>query len=147
MRSMDSGTVLVVDDVPANLDVTVMSLERAGIRCRRATGGLECLAIVEREPIDLILLDLGMPGMDGWMTLEALRARPSGRTIPVVLFTCHDQLSNRERAMIEGLVDFLPRPVSRARLVETVRTHLSASARARALEALDARLERDATLH
>lgn len=148
MRSKESGTVLVVDDVPANLDITTLSLEREGIRCRTATGGLECLEVVQREPIDLILLDLGMPGMDGWMTLEALRALPAARSIPVVLFTCHDNLSNRERAMVEGLVDFLPRPVSRARLVQTVRTHLAARARANALEALDRRLAQDVvTVH
>lgn len=144
MRATDWGTVLVVDDVPANLDITVLSLEREGIRCRTATGGVECLERVAGEPIDLILLDLGMPGMDGWATLEALRANPASRAIPVVLFTCHDSFSNRERAMAEGLVDFLPRPVSRARLVETVRTHLGARARARALDALDRRLEQAA---
>jgi two-component system cell cycle response regulator len=139
--------VLVVDDVPANLDITVRSLEREGIPCRIATGGAECLAVVEREPIDLILLDLGMPVMDGWATLAALRQRPAGQNIPVILFTCHDHLSNRERAMAEGLVDFLPRPVSRARLVETVRTHLGARARARALDALDRRLEQEVVYH
>ncbi|MBI4517510.1 MAG: response regulator [Deltaproteobacteria bacterium] len=146
MRTIETGTVLVVDDVPANLDITVRSLEREGIRCRTATGGLECLDVVGQEPIDLILLDLGMPVMDGWATLAALRERPAGRNIPVVLFTCHDNLSNRERAMCEGLVDFLPRPVSRARLVQTVRTHLGARARVKALDALDRRLQQEAVV-
>jgi CheY-like chemotaxis protein len=141
MRANESGTVLVVDDIPANLDITVRSLVREGIACRTASGGIECLEIVARESIDLILLDLGMPVMDGWATLAALRERPEGRSIPVVLFTCHDHLSNRERAMAEGVVDFLPRPVSRARLVQTVRMHLGTRARVRALDALDRRLQ------
>ncbi len=146
MRSKELGTVLVVDDVEANLHITMRSLEREGIRCRTAVGGAECLEVVAQEPIDLILLDLGMPVMDGWATLAALRSRPAGRNIPVVLFTCHDEMANRGRAMAEGFVDFLPRPVSRARLIETVRTHLAARAHARSLEALDQRLTQEAAV-
>jgi CheY-like chemotaxis protein len=135
------GTVLVVDDIPSNLEITVRWLGRGGIPCRGVTGGEECLSAVAEEPIDLILLDLNMPGMDGWATLSALREMPEAREIPVILFTCHDEIANRERAMAEGLVDFLPRPVSRPRLLRTVQMHLEARARARAMEALERRLE------
>ncbi|MBI3387841.1 MAG: response regulator [Deltaproteobacteria bacterium] len=78
MRANESGTVLVVDDIPANLDITVRSLVREGIACRTASGGIECLEIVAREPIDLILLDLGMPVMDGWATWRRCASERKG---------------------------------------------------------------------
>jgi len=143
-----SGTVLVVDDTEDNLMLTVRSLQRAGIRCLKASRGWRCLEVVKNNHVDLILLDLIMPRMDGWATLAALRRDPATREIAVVMFSCDDRLAIRERAMKEGAVDFLPRPVVRERLLACVRTHLRAVARARTIEAidrgLDAALSRDA---
>ena len=106
------------------------------------------MQVVKNSHVDLILLDLIMPRMDGWATLAALRQDPATRDIAVVMFTCDDRLAIRERAMKEGAVDFLPRPVVRERLLACVQTHLKAVARARTIEAidrgLDAALSRDA---
>ncbi len=143
-----SGTVLVVDDTEDNLMLAVRSLQRAGIRCLKAARGWQCLEVAKNHHVDLILLDLIMPRMDGWATLAALRHDPATRNIAVVMFTCDDRLATRERAMREGAVDFLPRPVVRERLLTCVQMHLKAAARARAIEAidrgLDAALSRDA---
>jgi CheY-like chemotaxis protein len=143
-----SGTVLVVDDTEDNLMLTVRSLQRAGIRCLKAARGWQCLEVVKNHHVDLILLDLIMPRMDGWATLAALRHDPATRNIAVIMFTCDDRLATRERAMREGAVDFLPRPVVRERLLTCVQMHLKAAARVRAIEAidrgLDAALSRDA---
>ncbi|MGD0946039.1 MAG: response regulator [Candidatus Binatia bacterium] len=135
------GTVLVVDDTTDNLMLTVCSLKRAGIRCLKASRGWQCLQVVKNHRVDLILLDLIMPRMDGWATLAALRDDPATRDIAVVMFTCDDRLATRERAMREGAVDFLPRPVARERLLACVHTHLNAVARARAIEAIDRELD------
>lgn len=136
-----SGTVLVVDDTEDNLMLTVRSLQRAGIRCLKASRGWQCLEVVKNNHVDLILLDLIMPRMDGWATLAALRGDPATRDIAVVMFSCDDRLAIRERAMKEGAVDFLPRPVVRERLLACVRTHLRAVARARTIEAIDRGLD------
>lgn len=131
------GTVLIVDDTPDNLTFTTHSLRKLGIECLTALRGWECMEIAKNKSVDLILLDLRMPQMDGWATLAALRDEPATREIPVVVFSCDDRLAIRERAMKEGAVDFLPRPVMRDALVNCVQTHLRAVARARALEAID----------
>jgi len=136
-----SGTVLVVDDTEDNLMLTVRSLQRGGIRCLKATHGWQCLEVVKNNHVDLILLDLIMPRMDGWATLAALRHDPVTSNIPVVMFTCDDRLATRERAMKEGAVGFLPRPVVREQLLAYVQMHLQAVARARAIEAIDRGLE------
>ena len=139
--SVTTGTVLVVDDTEDNLILTVRSLETAGIRCLTASRGWRCLEVVKNEHVDLILLDLIMPRMDGWATLAALRNEPTIRDIPVIMFTCDDRLAVRERAMKEGAVDFLPRPVVRETLVTCVQTHLRAVLRLRAIDAMDRNLE------
>lgn len=134
-------TVLVVDDCEDNLHLTVRSLEADGIRCITASRGWTCVELAKRERVDVILLDLLMPCMDGWMTLAALRSEPVTEHIPVIMFTCDDSLATRERAMTEGVVDFLPRPVVRERLLSCVRTHLHAAAHARAVDAVQRGLE------
>ena len=136
-----SGTVLVVDDTEDNLMLTVRSLQLAGIRCLKATRGWQCLEVVKNNHVDLILLDLIMPRMDGWATLAALRNDPATSNIAVVMFSCDDRLATRERAMKEGAVDFLPRPVVRERLLTCVQMHLEAVARARAIDAIDRGLD------
>jgi CheY-like chemotaxis protein len=135
------GTVLVVDDTEDNLVITARFLEEAGICCLRATRGWQCLEVAKRDSVDLILLDIIMPRMDGWTTLAALRKDPATQQIPVIMFTCDDRFATRQRAMVEGAVDFLPRPVVRERLLECVQTHLNAVAHARAIEAVGRELE------
>lgn len=141
--SMESptGTVLVVDDTNDNLIFVTHSLKKAGIQCLTASRGWECLEIAKKQRVDLILLDLLMPQMDGWTTLSELRRDASTREIPVIMFSCDDRLVVRERAMKEGAVDFLPRPVMGETLLSCVRTHLRAVARAKALEVIDRDLE------
>ena len=141
MRSQAHGTVLIIDDTEDNLRLAERVLRGAGIHCITASGGSSGLEAVSREPVDVVLLDLIMPRMDGWMTLAALRRDPKTSGIPVVMFTCDDRLSVRERAMKEGVVDFLPRPVARERLLECVRTHLEAAAHARAVDRMDRDLD------
>lgn len=141
MEAAANGTVLVVDDTEDNLIFVTHSLRKAGISCLTAARGWECLEMAKGRRVDLILLDLLMPQMDGWTTLAELRREPTTRDIPVIMFSCDDRLVVRERAMKEGAVDFLPRPVMGDTLLTCVRTHLRAVARARVLEAIDRDLE------
>lgn len=139
-EGQSKGTVLVVDDTQDNIIFTVRSLRKAGVDCLTASRGWECMEIAKSKPVDLILLDLLMPQMDGWATLAALRGEPVTRHIPVVVFSCDDRLAVRERAMKEGAVDFLPRPVMASALVTCVQMHLRAVAHGRALEAIEREL-------
>ena len=141
MELAASGVVLVVDDTEDNLIFVTHSLRRAGIHCLTASRGWQCLEIARNRRVDLILLDLLMPQMDGWTTLAELRRDPATRDIPVIMFSCDDRLVVRERAMKEGAVDFLPRPVMGDTLLGCVKTHLQAVARARALDVFDRDLE------
>ncbi|MFI5399317.1 MAG: two-component system response regulator [Candidatus Binatia bacterium] len=136
-----NGTVLVVDDTVDNLILTVRSLQKAGIYCLTASRGLQCLEIAKNRHVDVILLDLIMPQLDGWGTLAALRHEQRTRDIPIIMFSCDDRMAVRERAMKEGAVDFLPRPVVLDTLLTCVQTHLRAAARARALEIMDRELD------
>lgn len=136
-----TGTILLVDDTEDNLVIVARSLEGAGMRCLTASRGWLCLEIAKREAVDLILLDLIMPRIDGWTTLARLRQDPATQHIPVIMFTCDDRLVTRQRAMREGVVDFLPRPIMRHTLLRCVRTHLNAVAHARAIEAMGRHLE------
>lgn len=131
----EGGTVLVVDDERDTLFITVKVLESAGIRCLAASSGRECIAVAQREPVDLILLDLLMPEMDGWETLAALRAAAATKDIPVIMLTCVEGLRVRTQAMQAGVSQFLSRPVPRNTLVDCVRTHLRAAAQTKALVA------------
>lgn len=135
------GTVLVVDDTEDNLLITVRLLSAAGIRCFSASRGWQCLEVAKKRKVDLILLDVIMPRMDGWSTLAALQQDAATRHIPVVMFTCDDRFVNRQRAMREGAVDFLPRPVSPETLLTCVRTHLNAVAHRRKIDAMGRNLE------
>ena len=141
MELAASGVVLVVDDTEDNLIFVTHSLRRAGIHCLTASRGWQCLEIARNRRVDLILLDLLMPQMDGWTTLAELRRDPAIRDIPVIMFSCDDRLVVRERAMKESAVDFLPRPVMGDTLLACVKTHLQAVARARALDVFDRDLE------
>ena len=76
----EAATILVVDDDPDCREIAALLLERAGYRTRRAASGEECMRIALAEPIDVVLLDVMMPGMDGFAVCEALRR--AGKRIP-----------------------------------------------------------------
>jgi len=104
--------ILVVDDDAASCDIAARLLERQGYRTRRAASGPECLKAVEHEPVDLILLDVMMPGMDGFEVCEALRALPAGRGVPVILLTARAEQETRERLLREGAQDYVKEMVT-----------------------------------
>ena len=113
--------ILVVDDDAASCDIAARLLERQGYRTRRAASGPECLKAVEHEPIDLILLDVMMPGMDGFEVCEALRALPAGRGVPVILLTARDDMDTRLEGMYQGVSEFLTKPINTHELYARVR--------------------------
>jgi two-component system sensor histidine kinase/response regulator len=118
------ATVLVVDDNDANRSLARHTLEDEGYRVLEASAGEEALAIVEREGPDCILLDVRMPGMDGFAVCERLRALPRGADTPVVFLTALRDVETFDRALRAGGDDFLTKPVRPTELVIRVQSAL-----------------------
>jgi two-component system, cell cycle response regulator len=117
-----SARVLVVDDLPANAKLLEARLTAEYFDVVTATSGAEALAICERAQCDIVLLDVMMPGMDGFEVCRRLKAGPKTHHIPVVMVTALDQPSDRVRGLEAGADDFLTKPVSDIALVARVRS-------------------------
>jgi two-component system cell cycle response regulator len=117
-----TARILVVDDVPANLKLMEARLTAEYFDVVTATCGLEALAICGRAQCDIVLLDVMMPGMDGFEVCRALKADPKTHHIPVVMVTALDQPSDRVRGLEAGADDFLTKPVSDVALIARVRS-------------------------
>jgi DNA-binding response OmpR family regulator len=126
--------VLVVDDDPAAVDIICRLLALEQIQTRRATGGTEALQAAQSEPIDLILLDVMMPGMDGIEVCRKLLADEHTRTIPIILLTGRDDHQTRAAGMTLGVSEFLTKPVNKRELYVRVHAQLKNRALARRMD-------------
>jgi adenylate cyclase len=121
---MPSKKILVVDDTPHNAKMLVDLLSAKGYETVTAASGQEGLDLVEAERPDLILLDVMMPGMDGYEVCRRIRANPEHGVLPVVMVTALDPARERIKGLEVGADDFLTKPVNTAELVARVRSLL-----------------------
>ena len=116
--------VLVVDDEAGNRDLLARRLQREGYAVVAAGGGHEALAVVAREPVDVVLLDVMMPDLDGLAVLERLKADPATRDVPVIMISALDDLRAIAQCIEAGALDYLPKPfepvILRARLAASL---------------------------
>ncbi|MFC2028185.1 two-component system response regulator [Chloroflexota bacterium] len=113
-------TILIIEDEPNIIKFASRVLELEGFHIIEARDADEGWAVIRQSHIDLILLDLMLPGTDGWEVLTQLKNDPHVSTVPVVVFTAAVELPNQERALSMGAVEFLMKPLSSTKLRETV---------------------------
>lgn len=118
------ATILVVDDNAANRSLAKNTLEDEGYRVVLATGGAEGISAFEAEHPDCILLDVNMPGIDGFTTCERIRALPLGAATPILFLTAMRDVETFDHALRAGGDDFLTKPVRPTELVVRVQTAL-----------------------
>lgn len=113
-------TILVVENEENNRCLMEQILGFAGYRYLSATNGLEALEVLDREHIDLVLIDLSMPVLDGYRATEIIRQRPDGAALPIVAVTAHAMSEDRELALRSGCTDYLAKPYRPTELLGVV---------------------------
>jgi signal transduction histidine kinase len=124
---IDAGqprSILIVDDERRNRDLLEVMLKPEGFRLLSAASGEEALATVAQQPPDLILLDVMMPGMDGYEVASKVKSNPATSSIPVIMLTALDDRNARMLGLSAGVDEFLTKPIDRAELSVRVRNLL-----------------------
>jgi len=134
--SASNGTVLIVDDTPGNLALLSDTLSEAYYRVLVATDGLSALEQIQYIKPDIILLDVMMPGIDGFETCRQLKADPATEAIPVLFMTGLSELDHLLRGFGEGALDYIVKPIRPAEVLARIEVHLSQSRNLRRAERL-----------
>ncbi len=118
---MTAKRILVVDDEPTVREVVAICLQKlGGWQVLKASSGFEGLKIAQTEPVDAILLDVMMPGMDGITFLQRLRTLPNAENIPVILLTAHAHIRQSELLPALGVNAAIAKPFEPVRLVSQI---------------------------
>jgi CheY-like chemotaxis protein len=117
-------TVLYVEDTSEQRDLLAMFLEMHGYKVEVANDGVEGLDQVRKVKPDLILLDLGIPKMDGYQLMEELKGSAEFRDIPIVIISAWTASTHRDRAMEGGAEVFIAKPFELTHVLETVQKYL-----------------------
>ncbi len=141
-QNQKTPRIMVVDDDPDTVSILSRHLRREGFDAVEAASGEECLRLAGEGPVDVILLDLMMPDMDGFDVCRALKDNPGTAEIPIIMLTARDDLDARAEGMRLGVSDFLAKPVFRRQLASRIRAQLDMLATGRATEMTIGRLSR-----
>lgn len=131
-----NGTVLIVDDTPGNLALLSDALSEADYRVLVATDGQLALEQIQFIKPDIILLDVMMPGIDGFETCRRLKADPNTESIPVLFMTGLSELDDLLRGFGEGAIDYIVKPIRPAEVLARIEVHLTQSRLLRRAERL-----------
>jgi len=107
----DKGVILIVDDTPTNLEVLLDFLEDSGFKVLVAEDGESAIEGAEYSPPDLILLDVIMPGIDGFETCRRLKTNQATQDIPVIFMTALTETVDKVRGLSLGAVDYITKPL------------------------------------
>jgi len=138
---LTEGVVLIVDDTPLNLQIIADTLSAKGLHVVIAENGEQALAIVEKILPDIILMDVVMPGIDGFETCQRLKMNENTKAIPVIFMTALDDTKHVMRGFDVGGVDYIGKPLRLKEVLARVETHLWLRYIQTQLEAQNAQLQ------
>ena len=116
--------IMVVEDNEMNLDMLARRLVRAGFEVVSSSSAVDIVHRLEQEQPALVLMDLGLPGVDGFAATQAIRQVPAFATLPVIALTAHAMAEDRERAFAVGCDAFETKPIDFAKLLSTINAFL-----------------------
>ena len=122
---LSASRILIVDDTPANIGIIYNYLDQLGFSMRISEDGETALALMEKETPDLILLDIMLPGMDGYETCRRIKALPACADVPVIFMSALSEVTNKIEGFKAGGVDYITKPFHREEILERVKTHLT----------------------
>ena len=117
-------TVLIIEDEKLIVVSTQMVLEAAGFRVESATNGEDGIAKAKSLAPDLVLLDIMMPGIDGWETLTRLKRDAATANVPVIIFTAREHARGHQKSAEMGAADYFRKPFEPDELIELVEKHV-----------------------
>src|SRR5262249_23575056 len=117
--------LLIVDDISDNRNILMRRFERRGFQVTEAESGLAAIDLIEREPFDVVLLDVMMPGIDGMETLKRIRSQKSASALPVIMVTAKSEGANIVDALECGANDYVTKPVDFSVALARVNTQIS----------------------
>ena len=119
-------TILIAEDYDDNRELMRLLLAGANYEVREARNGRECLELAREDPPDLIMVDLSMPGLDGWEVFQSMRAADTMKHIPVIVITAKAQSIDKVLGLhIAKVEDYITKPFAPAELVQSVRKVLA----------------------
>ncbi|MBA1438468.1 MAG: response regulator [Epsilonproteobacteria bacterium] len=124
MRSNDRFNILIVDDEKFNIEIVATYLKEQEYQLSYALDAQGVLKAVKQKDIDLILLDINMPGVDGFQVCSMLKSESATKDIPIIFLTAHNDIDYISRAFEVGGVDYINKPFNPVELVARVKTHL-----------------------
>jgi DNA-binding response OmpR family regulator len=141
--NIENGVILIVDDNPTNLGVLFDFLVNSGFQVLVAQDGEDAIAQVDYSPPDLILLDVIMPGIDGFETCQQLKAKESTKDIPIIFMTALSETVDKIRGLNLGAVDYITKPLQHEEVLSRVKIHLSLRNLAKRLQKQNVHLEQE----
>ncbi len=133
--------ILIVDDVPKNIQVLANNLEQLGCRLAFATTGQNAIKLVEREAFDLILLDISMPVMDGYEVCRIIKKKKDYKEIPIIFITANNDKESIIAGFEVGAIDYITKPFNSSELLARVKTHLQLKLSADQIKKMNESLE------
>ena len=125
-----AAKILLVEDNEMNRDMLSRRLQRLGYEVVTAVDGESGLAMTKTDLPSLVLMDMSLPGLDGWEATRQLKADPATRAIPVIALTAHAMAGDREKALAVGCDDFDIKPIDLDRLLGKIEALLGGKAKA-----------------
>jgi two-component system cell cycle sensor histidine kinase/response regulator CckA len=139
----EEDVILIVDDTPTNLEVLLDLLETAGFKVVIAEDGERAIALAEYAPPDLILLDVLMPGIDGFETCRRLKDNAATQEIPIIFLTAVNDNIDKVKGLHLGAVDYITKPLNHEEVLARVNTHIRLQKLTKSLTAQNERLEKE----